>query len=105
MRELRAAVETAAALAGPDGAVDAALLGFAAGDRPAVGEAPAMGGETAAEAGSGALDAAVAALESRMLADALGAASGNRSEAARRLGISRVGLGKKLKRLGLDGGR
>ncbi len=97
VRELRAVVETAAALAGPDGAVDAALLGFAAGEEPA-----AAAPDEDAAAG-GALDAAIAALETRMLADALAASGGNRSEAARRLGISRVGLGKKLRRLGLEG--
>ena len=36
-----------------------------------------------------------------MLQDALEAAGGNQSEAARRLGISRLGLAKKLSRLGL----
>ena len=36
-----------------------------------------------------------------MLRDAIEAASGNQSEAARRLGISRLGLSKKLSRLGL----
>lgn len=36
-----------------------------------------------------------------MLREALAGAGGNQSEAARRLGISRVGLIKKLTRLGL----
>jgi two-component system NtrC family response regulator len=44
----------------------------------------------------GALDAAVNELERRLLRDALASTQGNQSEAARRLGISRVGLIKKL---------
>ena len=47
------------------------------------------------------LDAALTELETRMVRDTLAAAGGNQSEAARRLGISRVGLVKKLTRLGL----
>jgi len=54
-----------------------------------------------ADAGVGPLDAAVNELERRLLRDALAATQGNQSEAARRLGISRVGLIKKLARLGL----
>ena len=96
VRELRAAIEAAAALADPGAAVvDAALLRFAAGEEDGPGDpAPAPGH-------AGSLDAAIAELETRMLQDALAATSGNQSEAARRLGISRVGLGKKLARLGL----
>ncbi len=94
VRELRSVVEVAGALAGT-GPVDAASLRFAAGE--AEPDAPAGG----PAAPPGTLDAAVAELETRMLRDALGAAGGNQSEAARRLGISRVGLIKKLARLGL----
>jgi two-component system NtrC family response regulator len=36
-----------------------------------------------------------------MISEAMQAAGGNQSEAARRLGVSRVGLIKKLTRLGL----
>ena len=50
---------------------------------------------------TGPLDAALMELEVRMVRDTLAAAGGNQSEAARRLGISRVGLIKKLTRLGL----
>ena len=73
--------------------MDAALLRFAAGDPDEDGHP--------GPAGAGILDAAIADLESRMLRDALAASGGNQSEAARRLGVSRVGLGKKLTRLGL----
>ena len=44
---------------------------------------------------------ALTELERRLVSEALQAAGGNQSEAARRLGVSRVGLIKKLARLGL----
>jgi two-component system NtrC family response regulator len=47
------------------------------------------------------LDEAIAALEVQMITAALNESGNNRSEAARLLGISRVGLLKKLDRLGL----
>ena len=47
------------------------------------------------------LGGAIAELETRLIAEAMKASGGNQSEAARRLGISRVGLIKKLTRLGL----
>lgn len=40
-------------------------------------------------------------LERRLISEAMQATEGNQSEAARRLGISRAGLIKKLGRLGL----
>ena len=49
----------------------------------------------------GSLADAIATLETRMLRDALEAARNNQSEAARTLGVSRVGLIKKMARLGL----
>ena len=91
VRELRAVVDLAAALAGP-APVDAASLRFASGEADAV---PAPADRL------GPLDDAIADLETRMLRDAMATAGGNQSEAARRLGISRVGLIKKLARLGL----
>jgi len=98
VRQLRAVVEAAGALL-PAGAdrVDAALLRLASGADPA----PADAAEPAAAEGTGLLGAAIAELETRLIGDALRAAGGNQSEAARRLGISRVGLIKKLARLGL----
>lgn len=90
VRELRALMETAAALAIPGDAIDAALLRFAKGEPDA-----------AVAEDLGKLDAAIAALESSMLRQALADTGGNQSEAARRLGISRVGLIKKLARLNL----
>ena len=94
VRELRAVIDLAAALAGP-GPIDAASLRFAAGEPDPVDDAPAP------PALPGALDEAIAQLETRMLRDALAGSGGNQSEAARRLGISRVGLIKKVARLRL----
>ncbi len=97
VRELRSVVEVAGALAGT-GVIDTGLLRFAAGEAE-----PEPDGQASAHPAhsAGALDAAVAELETRMLRDALTASGGNQSEAARRLGISRVGLIKKVTRLGL----
>ncbi len=95
VRELRSVVEVAGALAGT-GPVDARLLRFAAGEAE-----PDDAASIVITSPIGALDAAVTELEVRMLRDALAASGGNQSEAARRLGISRVGLIKKLARLGL----
>jgi DNA-binding NtrC family response regulator len=91
-------VESAGALILPDQhEVDADLLRLACGD---------TSGAAAPEAGqldpsAGPLDAALNELELRLVRDAMTAAGGNQSEAARRLGVSRVGLIKKLTRLGL----
>ena len=95
VRELKAVVESAAALLLPDQhEVDADLLRLAAGD----------GTDTSSPEpveGRGLLDAALTELECRLVRDAMAAAGGNQSEAARQLGVSRVGLIKKLTRLGL----
>lgn len=99
MRELKALVEAAGALLLQDQSeVDAPLLRLAAGEADENGTAT----ESAAPLeGLGPLDAALAELERRLVRDAMQSAGGNQSEAARRLGISRVGLIKKLARLGL----
>ena len=98
VRELRSVIETAAAMTAPSGSVDLDLLRFVAGEdgRPV---------EVEADASMGPLDRAIADLETRMLRSALAETAGNQSEAARRLGISRVGLIKKLDRLGLRASR
>jgi len=95
VRELRALVEGAAALA-PQSAsdIDAAQLRFAAGESftdPALAVLPS----------TGSLNDAIAALETHMISETMAACNGNQSEAARKLGISRLGLIKKLARLGL----
>jgi DNA-binding NtrC family response regulator len=99
VRELKAVVESAGALLLPDRSeIDADLLRLASGD---AGELATPVSAKAAADGAGPLDAALGELELRLVRDAMSAAGGNQSEAARRLGISRVGLIKKLTRLGL----
>jgi DNA-binding NtrC family response regulator len=102
VRELKAVVESAGALLLPDQReVEADLLQLASGDTS--GDASGVAHPEAVPAGdaAGPLDAAVAALELRLIRDTMAAVGGNQSEAARRLGISRMGLIKKLTRLGL----
>jgi two-component system NtrC family response regulator len=97
VRELKAVVESAGALLLPgQDEVDAELLRLASGD---TAEASVPAGSV--DASSGPLEAALNELELRLVRDAMTAAGGNQSEAARRLGVSRVGLIKKLTRLGL----
>lgn len=99
VRELKALVEAAGALLLKDQPeVDAPLLRLAAGEVEGDGSATEP---VALLEGLGPLDAALAELERRLVRDAMQSAGGNQSEAARRLGISRVGLIKKLARLGL----
>jgi DNA-binding NtrC family response regulator len=100
VRELKAIIESAAALLPPEQReVDSDLLRLASGDP--FEEVRSAAAPAAASEALGPLDAAVAELERRLVRDAMTAADGNQSEAARRLGISRVGLIKKLTRLGL----
>ena len=97
VRELKAVVESAGALILPgQHEVDAELLRLASGD---TADAAAPLGASAPSTGP--LEAALNELELRLVRDAMTAAGGNQSEAARRLGVSRVGLIKKLTRLGL----
>ena len=98
VRELKAVVESAGALILPgQHEIDSDLLRLAGGD---TSDAPAaVAGPVDPSAGP--LDAALNELELRLVRDAMTAAGGNQSEAARRLGVSRVGLIKKLTRLGL----
>ena len=94
VRELRAAVECAAALAVPGAAgvvVGADDLAFAVGDAPSE---PTM---TVFET----LEDEVAALERRRIAEALARTGHNHTHTARELGLSRVGLLKKMDRMGL----
>lgn len=95
VRELQSLMECTAALA-PANAGGETLIGieelsFAQGTSAPVDGAPPRRG----------LDAAIAALEVQMITAALSQTGNNRSESARILGISRVGLLKKLDRLGL----
>lgn len=96
VRELKAIVESAGALLLPEQQeVDTELLRLAAGDAAEPQRSPEP------VTGAGVLDAALTELERRLVQDAMSAAGGNQSEAARQLGVSRVGLIKKLARLGL----
>ncbi len=94
VRELRAAVECAAALAVPAAAgvvVGAADLAFAVGDVPAAPIHTVFG----------TLDEEVTALEHRRIVEALARTGHNHTHTARELGLSRVGLLKKMDRMGL----
>lgn len=100
VRELKAVVESAGALLLPDQReVDAELLQLASGDSAEI--ATRAEASTHGNTSAGPLDAALLELELRLVRDTMAAVGGNQSEAARRLGISRVGLIKKLTRLGL----
>jgi two-component system NtrC family response regulator len=94
VRELRAAVQCAAALAveGPTGMViGAADLSFAVGDMSEI--LPVVAPRT--------LEEEVVALERRRIVEALERTGYNHTHSARELGLSRVGLLKKMDRMGL----
>ncbi|BBU62114.1 sigma-54-dependent Fis family transcriptional regulator [Methylosinus sp. C49] len=92
VRELKATIECAAALADPrSSTISAEDLTFARGG----------GVRLAAEAVAETLPEAQEKLERRMIGAALAATEHNHSAAARRLGVSRVGLLKMMARLGL----
>lgn len=94
VRELRAAVECAAALAtrGATGiSINAGDLAFATGEA-----APSVSVST-----SQTLEEEIAALEHRRIVEALDRTGHNHTHAARELGLSRVGLLKKMDRMGL----
>jgi len=101
VRELRNTMQRAVALSEGD-LIEPVHLGLAE-MAAAVAAAVAVPGPATPPAidWDGTLDAAIARLEATMLARALAAASGNRSEAARRLGLSRQQLYRKLAQHGL----
>jgi two-component system NtrC family response regulator len=104
VRQLKAVVESAGELVLPEHpCVDADLLRFASGESTQLPEAPQDAAQDSAQknAALGSMDAALLELETRMIREAMAQSGGNQSEAARVLGISRVGLIKKLTRLGL----
>jgi len=88
VRELENAIEALVALSPPEGLDPTLLPG---------------GGTRGAEGPALPLRERVAAYERGVVVEVLRAARGNRTEAARRLGISRVTLHDKLKRYGLSG--
>lgn len=93
VRELKAVISSAAALADPsgDGSIGPDDLSFARSGKPFAISMP----------NPSSLAEAIHALEHSMIGAALAATSNNHSAAARTLGVSRVGLLKMMKRLGL----
>ena len=85
LRELRHAMQRAAVMAGPRPMIEPGDLGLACASAP----------------DGGSLETQVEALERRLITGALEAEGGNKSRAAKRLGLSRQGLLNKLERYGL----
>jgi len=103
VRELRNAVERAIALARPGETVTAEqLVGFATdpGHRPL--EADPAPRETDAYGADESLRSRVQKVELEAIAQALERYNGNRTRVAEALGLSRVGLRQKMRRLGID---
>lgn len=103
VRELRNAVERAIALARPGETVTAEqLVGFATdpGHRPL--EADPAPRETDAYGADESLRSRVQKVELETIAQALERYDGNRTRVAEALGLSRVGLRQKMRRLGID---
>jgi DNA-binding NtrC family response regulator len=102
VRQLRNEIQRAVALSGADGNVGPEHLspGFTAlqEDAPRTGALP-----HGAATSSLPLGLAVEQLEREMIGAALDTSSGNISETARTLGLTRRGLYLKMRRLGLDG--
>jgi len=95
VRELMHVVERAGVLASGE-IIDVADLPEAVRQHTATPQAPEVDTERLP------LREAVARLERRMITEALGHANGNRSEAARRLGIARAQLYAKLQEYGIE---
>ncbi|MGC4092921.1 MAG: helix-turn-helix domain-containing protein [Polyangiaceae bacterium] len=93
MRELIHVVERAAVLCGGE-VIDVA-------DLPESVQKPSSAAISDAEEPSSNLHEAVARLERRMIVNALRDSQGNRSEAARRLGIARAQLYAKIEEYGI----
>jgi two-component system response regulator HydG len=106
VRELENALESMVALSS-GGELDLGLLPSGDGAAPAGAPAPQRAGDEArpeAEDAPGAgLKERVEAYERGLVLDAMRLSEGNRSEAARRLGIGRATLHDKLRKYGLDG--
>ena len=100
VRELEHAIESLVALS-PEGELDLSLLPLrAAGGEGAAGAADAPG-TPGGEVPALGLKARMESYERGMIVEALRASRGNRSEAARQLGVSRVTLHDKLRKYGL----
>ena len=98
VRQLKNEIQRAVALSAPGGAIEPVHLSpEVVATRP---PSAAVGGRTARSGTN--LAAAIEQVERDMIRTALDRATGNISEAARMLGLTRRGLYLKLKRLGLD---
>jgi two-component system response regulator AtoC len=104
VRELENAVARLVALS-PGGAIGVDALLESAGNAPASAAVPGAGPDEAASPPGGPLSLReqVEAFERSVIARALTASRGNQSEAARRLGTSRVTLIDKIRKYGLQG--
>jgi DNA-binding NtrC family response regulator len=98
IRELQSFVQTCVALSDPA----AMAIGRDVIELVATGETPQPTSAPAGLDGDGTLPGRVATLERELIAAALDSSGGNHSQAARILGVSRVGLLKKMDRLGLS---
>ena len=103
VRELENEIRRAATLAG--GVITRDVLSPHVREAPEGGGPVAAGGEAAGgeEGPGGNLKEAVEALERRLLRSALAEHGGNRTRTAGALGLSRLGLRKKMTRYGIDG--
>jgi two-component system, NtrC family, response regulator HupR/HoxA len=103
VRELENEIRRAAALAG--GVITRDVLSPHVREAREEGGAGAAGREAAGgeEVPEGTLRSAVEDLERRLLRKALGEHGGNRTRTADALGLSRLGLRKKMTRYGIDG--
>jgi hydrogenase-4 transcriptional activator len=101
VRQLRNEVQRAVAMASSGGLITPDLLSAALGAGGANGEGPLARGQARRPT----LAAAIEKIEREMIEGALERASGNISETARLLGLTRRGLYLKMQRLGVDAAR
>jgi len=103
VRQLRNEVQRAVAMSRPGGTIEPDQLSADLAALPptgTLGAAPTMGNRPS---GARNLAAAVEEVEREVIGSALRRTSGNISETARVLGLTRRGLYLKMRRLGLDG--
>ncbi|SBW03596.1 Nitrogen fixation protein VnfA [uncultured delta proteobacterium] len=100
IRELENVMERAVLLCGPSGVIEASHLPPALQGLETAPSAPFMTGGDEDRAGT--LDAAMEALELRMITDALEDCKGNMVKAAARLGITERIMGLRMKKYGLS---
>jgi DNA-binding NtrC family response regulator len=99
VRQLRNEIQRAVAMSSPDGAIEPQHLSA---------DLTALSGASSSSRGAhqpatGKLSTAIEQIEREMIRGTLGRTSGNISEAARLLGLTRRGLYLKMRRLGVEG--